>query len=72
MTEITWTNCAEKMPPNDSDLGLILRDSVGTNRTTGICVNYDYGFVIDLDAEWTIYTGEKWEYLNEPSNSNHT
>jgi len=70
--QITWTNCAEQMPPDDGDFGLILRDSVGTSRTTGSYVHYDYGVVIDLDAEWTEFTKEKWEELNDIHTSMET
>lgn len=62
---IEWTFCSERMPPNDGDFGLILRDSVGTHRVTGSYVHFDYGVVIDLDAGWTEFTQEKWDFLNK-------
>lgn len=58
--EITWTNCADKMPP---DGWVIIEDSWGMERTNTL--KSDYGICVDLDAKWTEFTKEKWEELNK-------
>lgn len=62
--QITWTNCAEQMPPDD-ETEIILRCYgilTHTNGMTALRVHLNpyAGY-----TKWTEYTEEKWEYLNK-------
>jgi len=65
--QITWTNCADKMPPYNSDV-------VIHKFTYSSVVHKDAGeFLSDKTLqygtreykEWTPYSKEKWEELNK-------
>lgn len=64
MQEITWTNCAEELPPSTPDW-IIVSDGYGTHICDGMAVNHDYGICIDVEAKWAPYTPEKWKELNK-------
>ena len=61
--EITWTNCAEKMPPETTRV--ILRRKEFPIATTGL----SYFLVHNTEDlrywEWTEFTKEKWKELNK-------
>lgn len=61
--QITWTNCAEKMPPYDHSVAVMVRligdkDIICSESKSVNRLNVDDGY------EWTEYTKEKWEELN--------
>ena len=60
--QITWTNCAEKMPPDD--IRVILMPINFPITTTGLKY-YLQGKRGFLDYKWTPYTPKKWEELNK-------
>lgn len=61
MQEITWTNCADKMPPDD-DSYLIIKLVGGIDLTQVI-----RGSQMPKlgNWNWTPYTPEKWKELNK-------
>lgn len=65
MTEITWTNCAEKMPPDDS--GTVIYNPIGTVILFHVeVVNGSFVQLMELHPmRWTEFTKEKWEELNK-------
>ena len=64
MTEITWTNCAEKMPPDDRTR-IIVKVYDGHIIDHGSWFKkYERTLIKDL-AKWTSYTSEKWKWLNK-------
>lgn len=73
MTEITWTNCADAMPPDD------LVEVIGRwswNNKPELCfVAYIKIKITKDDAheyEWTRYTPEIWEELNKLTSKTET
>ena len=67
MTEITWTNCADKMPP-DGWARIIFRDS-NSAKPIVLYAHSVYDFknnnTLKPSAEWTPHTPEKWKELNK-------
>ncbi len=66
-TEITWTNCAEKLPSNTDKVIVSYKD--GYPRLvigSALCQWVRRG---EVYFKWTEFTKEKWEALNA-SNSN--
>lgn len=68
--QITWTNCAEQMPPNTMKFKLIYR--VNSEITFGFGTAFNV--IADIHPrweevkckfEWTPYTDEKWKELNK-------
>jgi len=66
---ITWTNCAERMPPDDGDVRIIIRSgkyidcySVATGSRL-----HDYACrnILSEDYQWTLYTEEAWSELTK-------
>lgn len=61
--QITWTNCADEMPPETTRV--ILRPKEFPIATTGL----SYFLVNNTEDrrfwEWTEFTKEKWEKLND-------
>ena len=60
---ITWTKCADEMPPDDKNFKLIFRE-IASGR-----FEENDGFHMNLTRmkylfEWTPYTPEAWEELN--------
>jgi hypothetical protein len=62
MSEITWLNCPEELPPDDESLEVILMyddrileviDSSSARYKSGMCIEFS----------WTPYTAEKWKAL---------
>lgn len=73
MTEITWTNCTEKMPPNTMKFELIYRANNEVKSGFGATFNV----IADIHPrwesvkhlfEWTDYSPEKWEWLTRNNN----
>lgn len=71
---ITWTNCADEMPPDDDREILVKRvghyhaNSANTDQLILTPAN-EIGFDIDMSNldywQWTEFTPEKWEKLNK-------
>ena len=64
MTEITWTNCAEKMPPYDANYLIIFREVASGlfDKNNGAHMNLAR---MKYLYDWTPYTPEKWKELNK-------
>lgn len=60
---ITWTNCSERMPPDDNK-PVIVRDRDGLVLKEGYIINA-WKDRFDVTAEWTPYTREAWSELNK-------
>jgi len=61
--QITWTNCEDEMPPDDH---LICKDADGDSHIThGLLVKEYYDDYVVSNMQWTPFTQEKWECLNE-------
>lgn len=61
MSEITWTNCADEMPPDDELLPIILYDMGNLSVINAAwlhCINKP-------NAKWCEHTPEKWKELNK-------
>lgn len=65
MTQIQWTKCSERMPPNGVEL--ILRDIDGCLliRVFEITETAKNHLLNKFEFKWTPYTDEKWEELNK-------
>ena len=64
MTEITWTNCAEKMPPDDLDI--IIDTWTGHKfKSVGWILKHEVNAFGLANFKWTPYTPEKWKELNK-------
>ncbi len=65
--KITWTNCADAMPPDD-DTKVIVMDipTQGTGTVTGHELKdlQDY-WGDNAETQWTPYTPEKWKEINK-------
>ena len=69
MTKIIWTNCAEQMPPPTSK---IIYYSLAGEYVISYAITYIFTLLLFYklfgdsinEAQWTIYTSEKWEELN--------
>ena len=60
--EITWTNCAEKMPPDDLDI--IIDTWTGHKfKSVGWILKHEVNAFGLANFKWTPYTPEKWEEL---------
>lgn len=64
MTEITWTNCAEQMPPEDKTR-VIIKVYDGYIIDHGEWFRRYKSTLIAESASWTLYTPEKWKELNK-------
>ena len=65
--QITWTNCAERMPPDDNTEIIVLSSADGEyHKLTGAFLNgplqKKYGVRL-AEELWTLYTPEKWKEL---------
>ncbi|NBQ67535.1 MAG: hypothetical protein EBU46_01370 [Nitrosomonadaceae bacterium] len=66
MTEITWINCADEMPPDDETHVIMrLSNPVVIQVAKGNQINHIYSKIIPNMWEWTPYTDEKWKELNK-------
>jgi len=66
MPNITWTNCADEMPPDD-DREILIR-KVGCVDSIQTPANEIYYDINDEELhrwEWAPYTPEAWEELNK-------
>lgn len=63
MTQITWTKCSERMPP-DGLTDILLKQGSKFMRTHGVIASVNKSFLVAEDIEWTPYTPEIWEELN--------
>ncbi len=63
---ITWTNCADEMPPDD-ETEIIIRhvEDKEPILTPANEVFYDIDTLYKECWEWTEFTPEKWKHLNE-------
>ena len=58
--QITWTNCAEQMPPDHIDV------IVKANGYETIHTGSDLKAWLGIEhVQWTEFTEEKWEELNK-------
>ena len=65
MTQIQWTKCSERMPPDDLNYKIITIDDLhGLCTDDGKSLNSIKDFCVEFNAVWTPYTDEKWEELN--------
>ena len=64
--EITWTNCADEMPPDDNT-EIIIRhiEDKEPILTPANEVFYDIDTLYKECWEWIEFTPEKWEKLNK-------
>ena len=64
--QITWTNCADAMPPDD-ETEIIIRhvEDKELILTPANEVFYDIDTLYKDVWEWTEFTEEKWEELNK-------
>ena len=64
--EITWTNCADEMPPDDNT-EIIIRhiEDKEPILTPANEVFYDIDTLYKECWEWTEFTEEKWEELKK-------
>ena len=62
--QITWTNCAEKMPPDDANYLIIFREVASGlfDKNNGAHMNLAR---MKYLYDWTPYTPEKWKELNK-------
>lgn len=64
--QITWTNCADEMPPDgDSEIIIGRVDDPAVILTPANEIYYDMDSNKRNEWQWTEYTQEKWEYLNK-------
>lgn len=67
--EITWTNCAEKMPPDDESMIICTYGNCFIDKMNGMifhaAVKLSQKVNGDTDIKWVHYTEEKWEALNK-------
>ena len=64
--EITWINCAERMPPDDTDIICpnVMDGSWYLHIKSSALAKVEK--VRDISSvTWTEFTREKWEYLNK-------
>jgi len=64
MTEITWKNCADEMPPDDYNK-IITKHQDKIFEQMGITLHQVVNKFGSSDLSWTPYTPEKWEELNK-------
>ena len=69
--EINWTNCTEKLPPDDLNFNVIYhfsepRYNKGSGHTLHFCIK-EFSDPDKLKSllMWTEFTKEKWEELNK-------
>lgn len=69
---MTWTNCSDKMPPNDDTRIILLYAEVFSEKSTGKSVHLASELVSrahnskrSINATWAHYTPELWEELNK-------
>ena len=74
MTQIQWTRCSERMPPDDGTKIIAKNESEDDYvLTTGLrlkvylasCGDTWNRVKISFQTYWTPYTDEKWEELNK-------
>lgn len=64
MTEITWTNCAEQMPPYNRKYIIFKLESID-RLFLKIMVGDELNDMDITNWQWTEFTKEKWEELNK-------
>lgn len=68
MTETTWTNCADQMPPDDIVIARVGGDTEKSFRVHGRLVSEEYNRWKHFSAVptyWTPYSDEKWKELSK-------
>jgi len=61
---IVWRNCADEMPLNNHDIKLIAKGAVIREVNAGF-LHWRIPHYERHKIEWTEYTKEKWDYLND-------
>lgn len=67
-TKITWTNCADEMPPDDANKVISVVGDSKPYAVSGSLVRSEYlrwKNVSYVPVTWTEFTEEKWEGLNK-------
>ena len=65
MTDITWTNCADKRPPINS-IVIIRSEVTGViKKLNGAQLKFLHKSNSNRTTSWTPYTPEKWKELNK-------
>jgi len=59
MTEIIWTNCEDELPPHD--MRVIVK---AYGEYMKFHWNEGLNKIVTNKTDWTPYTPEKWEFLN--------
>lgn len=64
--QVTWTNCADEMPPDGYKIDIIVR-SIATKEPKIISTRVAHLLMPSGNsmAEWTPYTPEKWKELHK-------
>lgn len=62
--QITWTNCAEQMPP-DEQTKIIINDGNNYYIFEGYMIHIGWMKAVAINHKWTEYTPEKWKELNK-------
>ena len=73
MTQIHWTKCSERMPPDDGNPIIIAFYSLLSQRVVCVAVfdaSLKYAYFRSLkrrldSVNWTPYTSEVWKELNK-------
>lgn len=67
MQEITWTSCADEMPPDNQKTIFRRTDKDKFFFTKNVPDAHSLTFYIrNIDVlQWTLYTPEKWKDLNK-------
>jgi len=66
--EITWTNCADEMPPDDDTYVIAIVGDSKPDSVAGSLVRSEYlkwHHWSMVSVIWTPYTPEKWKGLNK-------
>ena len=63
--QITWTNCADAMPPSTNDMFIIRSER--NNKFLSVRSGFMYNaFARNVQKyDWTKFTQAKWDHLNE-------
>jgi len=64
MTKITWTNCADAMPPDD-ELVIVRTWTGHFIKLTKYALEPSVNLYGAENYKWTPYTPEKWKELNK-------
>ena len=65
MTQIQWTLCSERMPPDDDEVIIVKRPDGIYDDCKVRGIKYVIFFHGDIGYEWTPYTPKAWKELNK-------